>query len=84
MPDGRQTPKPSKREREEVRMGYRMMGIGFESVSQVGAGLLIGWLIDHLRAGAVVSPVTALWPVALVGLPLLLGALRRPRPVLST
>ena len=49
MPDGRQTPKPSKREREEVRLGYRMMGIGFESVSQVGAGLLIGWLIDRWR-----------------------------------
>ncbi len=30
-------------------MGYRMMGIGFESVSQVGAGLLIGWLIDRWR-----------------------------------
>jgi F0F1-type ATP synthase assembly protein I len=49
MPDGHQTPRPSKREREEVRMGYRMMGIGFESVSQVGAGLLIGWLIDRWR-----------------------------------
>jgi MFS family permease len=45
---------------------------------------LIGWLIDHLRAGAAVSPVTALWPVALAGLPLLLGWFRRPRPVLST
>ena len=26
-----------------------MMGIGFETVSQVVAGLLIGWLFDHLR-----------------------------------
>lgn len=39
---------------------------------------LIGWLIDWLRAGAAISPVTALWPVALAGLPLLLGLLRRP------
>jgi hypothetical protein len=38
---------------------------------------LIGWLIDHLKAGATISPVTALWPVALAGLPLLLGVLRR-------
>jgi hypothetical protein len=38
---------------------------------------LIGWLIDHLKAGATISPVTALWPVALAGLPLLVGVLRR-------
>ena len=43
-------PRPSEREREEVRMGYRMMGIGFEVVSQVGAGLLLGWLWDRWRA----------------------------------
>ena len=39
-------PKPTEREREEVRMGFRMMGIGFEAVSQVAAGLLLGWLWD--------------------------------------
>ena len=44
-------PSPSQREREEVRMGYRMMGIGFEVVSQVGAGLLLGWLWDHWKGG---------------------------------
>lgn len=38
---------------------------------------LIGWLIDSLRADAAISPVSALWPVALAGLPLLLGVLRR-------
>lgn len=30
-------------------MGFRMMGIGFEAVSQVVAGLLLGWLWDHWR-----------------------------------
>ena len=30
-------------------MGYRMMGIGFEVVSQVGAGLLLGWLWDRWK-----------------------------------
>jgi F0F1-type ATP synthase assembly protein I len=44
-------PKPTQREREEVRMGFRMMGIGFESVSQVAAGLLLGWLWDTWRGG---------------------------------
>ena len=36
---------------------------------------LIGWLIDHFRAGAAITPLIALWPVALAGLPLLAGAL---------
>ena len=49
MAAGQQAPGPSRREREEVRMGYRMLGIGFEAVSQVAAGLLIGWLIDRWR-----------------------------------
>ena len=44
-------PKPTERERQEVRMGFRMMGIGFEAVSQVVAGLLLGWLWDHWRGG---------------------------------
>ncbi len=44
-------PKPTEREREEVRMGYRMMGVGFEVVSQVGAGLLLGWLWDRWQGG---------------------------------
>jgi len=32
-------------------MGFRMMGIGFEAVSQVAAGLLLGWLWDKWRGG---------------------------------
>lgn len=34
------------REAEEVRIGYRMLGLGFQVVSEVGAGLLLGWLIQ--------------------------------------
>ena len=34
-------------------MGFRMMGIGFEAVSQVVAGLLLGWLWDQWRGGQV-------------------------------
>ena len=49
MAPGEHQSGPSRREREEVRMGYRMLGIGFEAVSQVAAGLLIGWLIDRWR-----------------------------------
>jgi F0F1-type ATP synthase assembly protein I len=46
-------PKPTQREREEVRMGFRMMGIGFEAVSQVVAGLLLGWLWDQWRGSEI-------------------------------
>ena len=38
---------------------------------------LIGGLIDFLKAGAAVSPLNTLWPVALAGLPLLIGSFRR-------
>lgn len=34
------------RQSEEVRIGYRMLGLGFQVVSEVGAGLLLGWLIQ--------------------------------------
>lgn len=33
------------REAEEVRIGYRMLGLGFQVVSEVGAGLLLGWIV---------------------------------------
>ncbi len=38
---------------------------------------LIGGLIDHLKAGAAITPLTALWPIALAGAPLLLGSFRK-------
>ena len=34
-------------------MGFRMMGIGFEAVSQVVAGLLLGWLWDQWRGSEI-------------------------------
>jgi MFS family permease len=34
------------REAEETRIGYRMLGLGFQVVSEVGAGLLGGWLLQ--------------------------------------
>jgi hypothetical protein len=37
----------------------------------------IGAMIDHLRAGASIVPLTALWPVTLVGLPMLAVSLWR-------
>lgn len=39
-------PNQSAREAEEVRIGYRMLGLGFSVVSEVGAGLLLGWLVQ--------------------------------------
>lgn len=38
------------REAEETRVGYRMLGLGFQVVSEVGAGLLGGWLL-HWATG---------------------------------
>ena len=38
------------REAEETRIGYRMLGLGFQVVSEVGAGLLGGWLL-HWATG---------------------------------
>lgn len=38
---------------------------------------LIGWLIDHLTSHAAATPLTALWPVCLAGMPMLTVVLRR-------
>ena len=55
------------REAEEVRIGYRMLGLGFQVVSEVGAGLLLGWLIQwatgwkwSIAVGGVVGIVVGL------------------------
>jgi len=40
---------------------------------------LIGWLIDRLTSHAATTPLTALWPVCLAGLPMLAVVLRRLR-----
>jgi F0F1-type ATP synthase assembly protein I len=55
------------REAEEVRIGYRMLGLGFQVVSEVGAGLLLGWLLQwatgwkwSIAVGGVVGIVVGL------------------------
>lgn len=55
------------REAEEIRIGYRMLGLGFQVVSEVGAGLLLGWLVKWatgwtwaIAAGGLVGIVVGL------------------------
>jgi MFS family permease len=59
----------------EERRAATLLSIESQASSLAAAiwAPLIGLLIDQLRAGAAVTPVTALWPVALAGLPLVLG-----------
>lgn len=33
----------------ELRIGWRMGGLGMETAAQVGAGALLGWLFDRWR-----------------------------------
>jgi hypothetical protein len=35
----------------EVRVGWRMAGLGMQVASEVAAGALVGWLIDRWRGG---------------------------------
>ena len=34
------------REEQEIRLGWRMAGLGMQVASEVGAGALLGWLVD--------------------------------------
>lgn len=36
-------------ERDEIRMGWRMVGLAWQTTSEVAAGLLLGWLADKWR-----------------------------------
>jgi F0F1-type ATP synthase assembly protein I len=40
---------PSDHEAEEIRIGWRMAGIGMQVASEVAAGVILGWLFDYLR-----------------------------------
>lgn len=59
----------SDREAEEIRIGWRMAGLGFQVASEVAAGALLGWLCDRWRGtdptgllvGAIVGIVVGLW-----------------------
>ena len=62
----------------EIRVGWRMGGLGMEVATQVGAGALLGWLFDRWRGtaptgllvGAVIGIVVALWSLIRGGLKL--------------
>ncbi|MHC4082815.1 MAG: AtpZ/AtpI family protein [Planctomycetota bacterium] len=62
----------------EIRVGWRMGGMGMEVASQVGAGALLGWLWDRWRGtaptgllvGAVIGIVVGLWSLIRGGLKL--------------
>ena len=54
---------------EETKIGWRMAGMGFQVVSEVAAGALLGWLFDKWRGtapkgvmvGSIVGIVVGLW-----------------------
>jgi F0F1-type ATP synthase assembly protein I len=55
-------------EQEEIRVGWRMGGLGMEVAALVMAGLLLGWLWDRwqgttigIKIGAVAGIVVGLW-----------------------
>ena len=53
----------------EMRVGWRMGGLGMEVAAQVAAGALLGWLFDRWRGtdptgllvGSVIGIVVGLW-----------------------
>ena len=53
----------------EMRIGWRMGGLGMEVAAQVAAGALLGWLFDRWRGtgstgllvGSVIGIVVGLW-----------------------
>jgi F0F1-type ATP synthase assembly protein I len=62
----------------EIRVGWRMGGLGMQVASEAGAGALLGWLFDRWRGtaptgllvGAVIGIVVALWSLIRGGLKL--------------
>ena len=39
-------------EREEMRIGFRMMGLAWQMVTEVLAGAGVGWVVDHFAGTA--------------------------------
>ena len=68
MAEARKTGQPN-HEAEEVRVGWRMAGIGMQVASEVAAGVILGWLFDYWRGkgnigvviGACVGIAVGLW-----------------------
>ncbi len=62
----------------EIRIGWRMMGLGMEVASQVAAGAILGWAFDlwqetaptGLLVGAITGIVVGLWSMIRGGLKL--------------
>ena len=62
----------------EIRVGWRMGGLGMQVASEAGAGALLGWLFDAwqgtkpkgLLVGALVGITVALWSLIKGGLKL--------------
>jgi len=63
-------------EREEMRIGLRMMGLAWAMLSEVLAGTGIGWLVDHfwgtaptgMTIGACIGIVVAMYSLIRGGL----------------
>jgi F0F1-type ATP synthase assembly protein I len=60
---------PTEQEAQEVRVGWRMAGIGMQVASEVAAGVILGWLVDLWRGkgtigvtiGAIAGIAVGLW-----------------------
>ena len=71
MSPGTETQGPSRRDESdaEIRVGWKMGGLGMEVAAQVAAGAVLGWLYDRWRGtgstgllvGAVLGIVIGLW-----------------------
>ncbi len=63
-------------EREEMRIGLRMMGLAWAMLSEVLAGVGIGWLVDHfwgtrptgMTIGACIGILVAMYSLVRGGL----------------
>ncbi len=62
-------PGPRRHVEDEIRIGWRMGGIGMEVAAQVAAGALLGWAFDAWRGtspkgilvGSILGIVVAMW-----------------------
>ena len=71
MSPGTETQGPSRRHESdaEIRVGWKMSGLGMEVAAQVAAGAMLGWLYDRWRGtgstgllvGAVAGIAVGLW-----------------------
>jgi F0F1-type ATP synthase assembly protein I len=75
-PDPERARRKAADEREEMRIGLRMMGLAWAMLSEVLAGAGIGWLVDHfwgtsptgMTIGASVGILVAMYSLVRGGL----------------